>query len=77
MKLRFSVTRDGSPICSGTYRVSDAESFGTACSDIWEKLNQRQIAIATSIGALYDSLEDSKAAELRGLRIELEPIDDP
>jgi hypothetical protein len=77
MKLKFSVTRQGRPICSGTYDVSDAESFGAACSDVWERLSRRQIATATSIGALYDSLEDSKAAELRGLRIELEPIDGP
>ena len=75
MKLKFSVTRYGSPICEAIYGVTDAESFGAACSDIWEKLNQRRIAGAKSIGALYESLEDSRALELRGLRIDLEPLD--
>ena len=77
MQLKLSVTRRGTPICESTYQVSDAESFGAACSDIWEKLNRRKIASASSIGALYDSLEDSKAADLRGLRIEFEPVGDP
>jgi hypothetical protein len=40
-------------------------------------MDQRKIAAARNIGALYDSLEDSKADELRGLRIELEPLDSP
>jgi hypothetical protein len=77
MKLKLSVTRRGNPICEGIYQVGDAESFGVACSDVWEKLNQRKIAAASSIGALYDSLEDGKAMDLRGLQIEVEPVDDP
>jgi hypothetical protein len=77
VQLKLSVTRRGTPIFAATYQVSDAGSFGAACSDIWEKLNERKIAKASSIGALYDSLEDSKAADLRGLRIELEPVGDP
>ena len=77
MKLKFSVTKRGSPIWESTYQVSDAESFGVACSDIWEQLSQQKIAAASSIGALFESLEDSKAIDLRGLRIDLEPVDDP
>lgn len=77
MKLKLSVTRRGSPIYEGIYTVADAESFGAACAAIWEKLNQQKIATASSIGALYDSLEESKAADLRGLRIEFEPVNDP
>jgi hypothetical protein len=75
MKLKISVTRGKTPICEGIYSVSDAESFGAACSDIWEKLNERKVAAAENIGALYDSLEESRASDLRGLRIALEPLD--
>lgn len=77
MKLKLAVTRGKVPICQGVYDVSDAESFGVACSNLWEKMDQRKIAAARNIGALYDSLEDSKTDELRGLRIELEPLDNP
>ena len=74
MKIKLAVKRDKLPICQGVYDVSDAESFGAACSNLWEKMEQRKVAAAKNIGALYESLEDSKAAELRGLRIELEPL---
>ena len=77
MKLKLAVTRGKVSICQGIYDVSDAESFGAACSNLWEKMDQRKVAAAKNIGALYDSLEDSKADELRGLRIELEPLDKP
>jgi hypothetical protein len=75
MRVKLLVTRAGLPVCEGTYSVSDGESFGAACSDIWEKMNERKIAGAKNIGELYDSLEESKAAGLRGVRIELEPLD--
>ena len=73
MKLKMSVTRNGGQICEGVYAVSDAESFGAACSDIWEKLTARKIARARNVGALYDDLEEGMVADLTGVSIELQP----
>ena len=73
MKLKLLVTRNDAPVCEGVYAVSDAESFGVACSDLWEKLTARKIARARNVGALYDALEDNMVADLTGMRIQLEP----
>lgn len=71
MKLKLLVSRNGIPLYSGVYPVSDAESFGVACSDLWEKLTALKIATARNVGAMYEALEDSMAVDLKGLRIEL------
>ena len=75
MKLKLLVTRNDAPFCEGVYAVSDAESFGVACSDLWEKLAARKVASARNVGALYDALGDSMAADLKDLRIQLVPLD--
>lgn len=75
MKLKLLVSRNGNSIYSGIYTVSDAESFGVACSDLWEKLTVQKIAAAPNVGALYDALGDSMAADLKDLRIQLVPLD--
>jgi len=75
MRLNLLVTRNGSAVSSGVYTVSDAESFGAACSDLWEKLTAQKIEAAPNVGALYDALEDSMAADLKDLRIQLVPLD--
>jgi hypothetical protein len=75
MKLKLLVSRNGISIYAGIYTVSDAESFGVACSDLWEKLTALKIAKARNVGALYDALEDSMAADLKDLRIQLVPLD--
>ena len=75
MKLKLVVTRNGISVYSGIYTVRDAESFGVACSDLWQKLTEQKIATARNIGALYDALEDSMAVDLKDLRIQLVPLD--
>jgi hypothetical protein len=75
MKLKMSVTRNGAPVCEGVYAVSDAESFGAACSDVWEKLTARKIARARNVGALFEALEEGMVADLTGISIQLKPQD--
>ena len=75
MKLKLLATRNGIAIYSGVHTVSDAESFGVACSDLWQKLTEQKIATARNVGAMYDALADSMAVDLMGVRIELVPQD--
>jgi hypothetical protein len=56
---------------TGTYDVSDAESFGKACADLWTRLREDRLAKATSIGALYDQLNERLLDELHGAEISI------
>ena len=50
----------------------DAASFGDACADAWTKLREQKLQKATSIGALYDTLEEHLIDELHGVEITFE-----
>ena len=71
MKVRLRVEKDGVALCEGTYEVSDAHSFGRACAALWNELRDRRLAQATSIGALYDELNEQLLEELYGAQISL------
>jgi hypothetical protein len=49
--------------------VVDAESFGAACADAWAKLREQKFQRATSIGALYDTLDEHLIDVLQGAEI--------
>lgn len=59
MKVRFQVRKDGSTLLENIYDVADAESFAKACADIWQRLEVKEFATATSVGALMDRLEQN------------------
>jgi len=67
MKVKLRIQKDGAALYEGTYDVSDADSFGKACADLWNQLHQRTFARATSIGALFDQL--NVLDELHGAQI--------
>jgi hypothetical protein len=72
MKVKLQVRRGGGvPIYEGTYDVSDAASFGKACADVWNRMQEQQLAKATSIGELYDRLDDRLVRDLLGAEISL------
>jgi hypothetical protein len=71
MKVKLRVKRDGAALYEGVYDVSDAASFGKACADLWDRLQEQRLAGATSIGALYDELDDRLLGELLGAEISL------
>jgi hypothetical protein len=74
MKVKLRIMSDDVRLYEGTYDIRDAESFGAACADAWEKLRTERLDHATSIGALFDVLNDSVLDLLQGAKITLEKI---
>lgn len=72
MKVNMRIMKDGVQLYAGSYDVSDAESFGAACSDAWSKLRQEQFDRETSIGALMEHLDGDVLELLSGAQIRLE-----
>ena len=58
MKVKLKIRKGGTALEQGTYDIFDAESFGKACADLWTRLRDDRLAKATSIGALYDQLDE-------------------
>ncbi len=75
MKVQLRITKHGSPIYSGSYDISDADSFGKACADAWGRLQQQQMERESSIGALMDHLDNSVLDQLHGAQIVLHRSD--
>lgn len=73
MKVNLKIAKDNVVLYEGVYDVRDASSFGKACADAWTRLCDRQFEKATSIGALYEALDDGVIEDLRGAHIILEP----
>ena len=69
MKLKLAVRKDGVSLCEGTYDVSDADSFGQACAQLWTQLLEQKLEKTNSIGALFDALDDRLLDELYGSEI--------
>jgi hypothetical protein len=74
MKVKLRIASDDHILHEGTYDISDAESFGRACAVAWEKLRTERLEKATSIGALYDILNDSVLDLLLGTKISIDRI---
>lgn len=74
MKARLRIQKSGAPLYEGTYEISDAESFGAACVHAWMQLRERRLASATSIGALFEELDDQLLDELFGAEISLSKV---
>lgn len=71
MKVKLRIHKDGAALYEGTYDVSDAGSFGNACADAWTKLQEQRLARASSIGALFEELDERLLDELYGAEISL------
>ena len=72
MRVNLKIAKDTIILYEGIYDVRDASSFGSACADAWTRLSERQFEKATSIGALYETLNDGVLEDLRGAHIVLE-----
>jgi hypothetical protein len=72
VRLKLTITKNGAVLCDGTYDISDASSFGEACADSWTRLREQRLEKATSIGALYETLDENVLGILRGARIMVE-----
>lgn len=73
MKVKLQVQKHGNALYEGVYDVSDADSFGRACAHAWMQLQKQKIGRASSIGALFESLDERLLDELQGAQISLSP----
>jgi hypothetical protein len=64
MKVRLRIEKDGTSLSEGVYDVFDAESFGRAFAHLWTQMLEIRLAKASSIGALYDALDERLLDEL-------------
>ncbi len=71
MKVKLRIRKHGDALYEGTYHVGDADSFGRACADAWSKLQEQRLASASSIGALFEELDEGLLGELLGADISL------
>jgi hypothetical protein len=69
VQIKLRIHKNGAELFVGTYEVSDAGSFGGACADAWTRLRERKFAEATSIGALFDQLDERLLDDLQGAEI--------
>ena len=65
MRVKLQIKKDGAPWYQGVYEIFDAASFGEACADAWAQLREQKLQKATSIGALYDTLDEHLIDELQ------------
>ena len=56
----------------GVHDIQDADGFGAACAEVWKHLRAQRLEKATSIGALYDVLNDDVLDQLQGAKIYLD-----
>jgi hypothetical protein len=69
MRIKLQIAKDGTSLHAGAYDIKDAQSFGKACSDAWQQLQQAQLNRETSIGAVMEHVNDSVLDQLDGSSI--------
>jgi hypothetical protein len=69
MRVKLRIKKDGAAWFEGVYDVVDAASFGETCADAWAQLREHKLQTATSIGALYGTLDEHLLDELQGAEI--------
>ncbi len=74
MKVKLRLSKNDAALYEGTYDVSDGESFGRACADVWSHLREQRLANASSIGALFAELDERLLDELYGADISLSKV---
>ena len=71
MKVELQITKNGASIYAGAHDIADADSFGKACADVWSKLRQERLSQESSIGALFEHMDDNVLDQLNGAHISL------
>lgn len=71
MKVRLQIIKNGSPIYSGTYDITGADSFGEAFAHVWSQVRQEQFNEESSIGALMDNLDNDVLDRIDGAYLRL------
>jgi len=70
MKIRLEIRKNGGTVF-GVLDATDAESFGTSWADVLNALSRQSAEAATSIGALYERLNERVVDQLNGAEISL------
>jgi hypothetical protein len=71
MQVRLKLEKDGVVLYEHNYDVYDGESFGRACADAWTQLREQRLERASSVGALFEHLNDQLLDELDGARFSI------
>jgi hypothetical protein len=71
MKVKLKIEKGDGVLYEQSYDIADAESFGQACADAWRQLREQRLAHATSIGELFEHLNDQLLDELNGATFSL------
>jgi hypothetical protein len=71
MKMRLRIQRSGAVLYDGVHEVSDADSFGRAFAGAWTHMLEQKFNKASSVGALFDALDERMLEELYGAEIRL------
>jgi len=56
MSIKIRMVKDQNTLLESRYEVTDAESFGQACADMFSQLRSKELCETTSIGAMMDML---------------------
>jgi hypothetical protein len=73
MKLALRITKAGTTLYAGIYDITDAETFGKACTDAYSKLLREQFLKETNVGGLREHVEN-EASLLDGALISIEHV---
>jgi hypothetical protein len=50
MRIKLQIAKDDTSLYAGAYDIEDAQSFGKACWDAWQQLQQAKLDRETSVG---------------------------
>jgi hypothetical protein len=74
MKVRLKIEKGDVVLYEHAYDISDAETFGKACAHAWMQMREQRLTRATSIGALFEELDDQLLDELYGAEFSLSKV---
>ncbi len=74
MKMKLRIEKRGKPLLDRIYDITDAESFGNACADAFNKLHADGMARATSVGEVFEEINSYALGELQGATIRLSRV---
>jgi hypothetical protein len=74
LKVKLQISNADGVLYEAVHDIRDEKSFGSACSEAWEQLRAQRLEKATSIGSLYEILNDSVLDLLLGAKITFEKI---
>jgi hypothetical protein len=69
MKLKLRLSKNNTTLHEGVYDISDADTFGAACANLWKQVTENRLLGASNVGALYDVFDEHLVDEMCGATI--------